>query len=119
MDEHLWSGTSFSYLLTLIQTKRTYFQYIDILFQLLSVDKFHDNIDNQHDPGFHLRSYMKFFMDRYYESNVLDVVSLSGLIGVADRVVNPLPASTRGILPHSAVNCLRCDFNGVMLTYTS
>lgn len=51
-------------------------------------------IYDQHDPGFHLIANMTFFMDKYCECSVLSVVTTSGLIGVADTVVNPLPLST-------------------------
>lgn len=60
----------------LIQTIRAYFQYIDITFKIESVHMFHNDINDQHGPDFHLRFHTTFFIDKYYDSNVLNVMSL-------------------------------------------
>lgn len=52
---------------------------------------FHNNIHDQCDTSFHLIPYKMLFMDECHESNMLGVVSLSGQLGVADRVMQLAP----------------------------
>lgn len=62
----------------------------------------HNDINDQCVSSFHLVPHTAFFIDSYYDSNEFRVVSFSGLIGVADRTLDPLQVGVERFLRSQA-----------------
>ncbi|EMP37578.1 Solute carrier family 46 member 3 [Chelonia mydas] len=77
---------------------KAYYQYVYTVPHIVLIHILHNDINGQCVIGFHFIPHTTFFMDNYCDSNVLGAVSLSGLIGVADRTVSPLPVGIEGFL---------------------